>query len=219
MKSSISRRIMHFLYPTRCPVCGELIGYDERFCTGCADKLTPYSGDFRIEAAESFSAAFEYDDNITPAVMLLKRGVCGNADFALGGALADVLKENGIAERTDVIVPVPMYRSDERKRGYNQAELIAKVISRRLGIELFRDAAVKLRPTAEQKTLDRMGREINLRNAFAVALPEAITTKRILIVDDVCTTGATMAELTSILLANGAAAVHCASCCKTPLKK
>lgn len=207
---------MHLLYPTKCPVCGEIIGYSERFCKACEQKLTEYHDNFSIKAAESFSAAFEYDENSSPAVILMKRGICGNADYALGGAVADALKENGISEKADVIVPVPMYPKDERKRGFNQAFLIAKAISHELNIPVCENAVVKSRITANQKELSREERAVNLKNAFSVKSPDAVSGKQILLVDDVCTTGSTLTEITEILLRNGASAVHCAVCCKTP---
>lgn len=99
MRGGLFSSVVHLLYPTRCPVCGEVIGKSERFCSECANSLTPFGGSFNIKGAESFSAAFEYNVKVSPAVILLKRGVCGNADYALGSALADVLRENGIAKK------------------------------------------------------------------------------------------------------------------------
>lgn len=218
MRGGLFSSVVHLLYPTRCPVCGEVIGKSERFCSECANSLTPFGGSFNIKGAESFSAAFEYNVKVSPAIILLKRGVCGNADYALGSALADVLRENGIAKKADVIVPVPMYRSDKRRRGYNQSALIARVMSNELDIPLAEKAVEKQRLTARQKELTRDERAVNLKNAFEVTLPQNIRGKQVLLIDDVCTTGATMSEITEILLKSGAAAVHCASCCKTPMK-
>ncbi len=129
-----------------------------------------------------------------------------------------MLRENGIAKKADVIVPVPMYRSDKRRRGYNQSALIARVMSNELDIPLAEKAVEKQRLTARQKELTRDERAVNLKNAFEVTLPQNIRGKKVLLIDDVCTTGATMSEITEILLKSGAAAVHCASCCKTPMK-
>lgn len=163
MRGGLFSSVVHLLYPTRCPVCGEVIGKSERFCSECANSLTPFGGSFNIKGAESFSAAFEYNVKVSPAVILLKRGVCGNADYALGSALADVLRENGIAKKADVIVPVPMYRSDKRRRGYNQSALIARVISNELDIPLAEKAVEKQRLTARQKELTRDERAVNLK--------------------------------------------------------
>lgn len=207
--------MLHLLFPTRCPVCGEFIGYMERFCPQCVGKLNVYEGSFSIEGAASFTAVYLYDDNIKPAVFLLKDGTGGNADFALGGALADRLKENGIAKMVDVIAAAPMHKKDIRKRGFNQSLLIAKEVSRLLHLPVDTNAVSKVRRTRAQKELDSLGRSINLKNAFA-ADSHRLRGKRVLVIDDICTTGSTLRELTAAILQSGAASVHCACCCKTP---
>lgn len=218
MRGGLFSSVVHLLYPTRSPVCGEVIGKSERFCSECANSLTPFGGSFNIKGAESFSAAFEYNVKVSPAVILLKRGVCGNADYALGSALADVLRENGIAKKADVIVPCrctaqtsadAATTSPHLSQGSYQTSLISRSLKRR---------SKKQRLTARQKELTRDERAVNLKNAFEVTLPQNIRGKQVLLIDDVCTTGATMSEITEILLKSGAAAVHCASCCKTPMK-
>lgn len=216
MKKFIKRYILHLLYPTRCPVCGEYIGCMDDFCEKCRQKLVIYDGSFRPDGSVGFTAAFIYDDNVSPAVILLKNGICGNAAYALGKALADRLKTDRPADFCDLIIPAPLHKRDKRRRGYNQSELIAKEISKRLDVPYCTDAIVKLKETKSQKTLSGRERKINLNGAFSAAYPELIAGKRILLIDDVCTTGATLAELTKLLKENGAETVFCASCCKTP---
>ena len=147
--------------------------------------------------------------------MLLKNGIADNADYALGGALYDRLKEQGIIDRTDLIQPVPMTAEDISERGFNQAELICRRIALLSGLPVS-DSITKQTETLPQKTLNKAQREVNLRGAFIVAAPEKVKGKRVLLVDDVCTTGSTLAELTKLLRKSGAEEVHCAACCKTP---
>lgn len=215
MNKKIFRRILHLLYPNRCPVCGEIIGESDDFCDKCPQSFTKYGDDFSLVNADGFYSAFEYNDAISPAVMLLKDGICGNAAYALGNALAERLSECS----ADIIISVPMYRSDKLKRGYNQAELIAARISEILGVPVCRNAVVKIRRTSAQKNLSRSERMTNLNGAFKIAKPEKIRNKRILLIDDVCTTGATLNEISKLLKENNAACVYCASCCKTPAIK
>ena len=214
MRYSWKRHLLHLFFPTRCPICGCIIGAMDRFCTDCADKLNVYDDCLSIEGAESFTAAFRYDDTSKPAIFLLKRGVDGNAAYSLGGALADRIKADGIAERIDVIVPAPMHRKDVKRRGFNQAALIAREVGRELGIPVDEKAVSKTRLTQAQKQLDRLSRTRNLRNAFS-ADPSALKNKRVLLIDDICTTGSTLREITSVIMKNGAASVRCACCCKT----
>lgn len=214
MKQRLKRHILHLFFPNRCPVCGDIIGAMERFCGGCKDALTPYTGEFSVAGAFSFTACFDYDERIKPAVFLLKNGTAGNAAYALGGELADKLIAEGAGSDIDMIVPAPMHKRDVRRRGFNQAELIAKELGAQLNIPVSTNALTKPRITAPQKDLDKPSRAVNLRNAFAAG-SESVKGKRILLVDDICTTGATLRELTDVLNKNGAAYVRCACCCKT----
>lgn len=215
MREDIKRVLLHLIAPTRCPVCGDFIRPDARFCTDCEAELTVWEGSHTIPGADSFTAAFEYNDAVKPAVMLLKDGIADNADYALGGALYDRLKEKGITERIDMIQPVPMTADDVSQRGFNQAELICRRIGALTGLPVA-DCLKKQTETLPQKTLNKAQREVNLRGAFIVTDKEAVRGKRVLLVDDVCTTGSTLAELTRLLRDNGAKEVHCAACCKTP---
>lgn len=216
MNEKLRRKILDFFFPTRCPVCGELIYAEERFCSDCQSRLKRYDGDRTITGAKSFTAAYIYDENVFPAIKLLKEGVCGNADYALGNGLADRLEEEGIQDKIDVIIPVPMYRSDEIERGFNQSLLVAKIIGKRFKISVDSASVVKKRRTEQQKKLDRKMRKLNLKGVYTIKDPDHIWGKRILLVDDISTTGSTLSEIASILLESGAAAVRCAACCYTP---
>lgn len=213
--SSFCRRLLHLFYPNRCPVCSSVIGAMDRFCTDCSGRLVPWRGNFSVNGADSFSAAFEYGDSIRPAITLLKSGRLGNSAYALAMCIADTIGENGVAGSVDVIVPVPMRPDDVRKRGYNQAECICRILSGAIGVPAAA-AAEKFRVTLPQKELSKNEREINLMNAFRISSPDLIKDKRVLLVDDVCTTGSTLAELTRMLRNAGAVQVHCACACKTP---
>ncbi len=218
MKIGIKQKILHFLFTTRCPVCGEFIYPEELFCDECSKKISHFTGEFSVPGAESYTAAFVYDKNISPAVILLKRGICGNADRALALPLAEKLKKNSTADSVDLILPVPMHKKAQRERGYNQAELIAKIIGSDLDLPVITDCVVKVRKTAAQKELDRIHRRTNLKGAFRVLRPELIRGKSVLVIDDICTTGSTLTELAEVLRKNGAKKVFCATACKTPLK-
>ena len=214
MKSSVRRSILHLFYPNRCPVCGAVIESNGRFCGECEGKLKQYCGDYKVDGAESFTAAYVYDNAIKPAIILMKNGTLGNSAYALGNALTDRLKEKGIIDIVDIIVSVPMYPKDRKERGYDQAEEICRVISDRSGVT-YCQALEKHIDTLPQKELNKEERQINLRGAFRVKNPEKISGKRVLLVDDICTTGSTLAELVSVLRKAGAAEIHCGCCCKT----
>ncbi len=216
MKEDTKRKLLDFFFTTKCPVCGSIIEYNDDFCENCKKKLRIYDGDFYIDGSDGFYAAYYYDESISPAIILLKDGTCGNADYALGNALGDVLVKNGLGGSVEEIIPVPLHASDRRKRGFNQTELISEYISAKLKIPVEKKAVIKKLKTNPQKTLSKEDREKNLTGAFDAADEEKIKGKRILLVDDVCTTGSTLSVLTDLLIKHGACAVYCASCCKTP---
>ena len=216
MNYMLKKQLLALLYPTRCPACRKVIFPHETFCGDCIPKLTEYSGNFVIRGAELFIAPFEYDENISPAILLLKRGVKGNAAYALGSAVAEKLENLGVSRKIDVIVPVPLHEKDKRERGFNQAELIACEVGRILNITVSTGIVEKIRRTNPQKTLTKRQRKINLKDAFEVSDSAKIQDKCILLLDDVCTTGSTLSEITKLLKSKGAAAVYCAVCCKTP---
>lgn len=219
MNRMLLRRLTSLLYPIRCPVCGEFVRPEEGFCGRCTEMLVRYDGNHSISGADGFIAPFEYTPAIKPAIMLMKDGIGGNAPYAFGGALAELLQIKRIDERIDMIVPTPMYRRDVRKRGFNQAELIANELGRRLNIAVRSDIVIKVRETLPQKTLDRNQRQVNLHGAFSLNSAEDVKERKVLLLDDVCTTGSTLAELTGLLKDNGAVEIWCAACCKTPDRK
>lgn len=213
---NLKRRILHLFFPNKCPICGEIIEENDEFCSACPEKFTVYQGNFCVSGADGYCASFEYNDTISPAIKLLKDGICGNAAYALGNSLAHSIGCSSFSDKFDFIIPVPMHRKDKLKRGYNQAELIACAVSERLKVTVLKNAVIKSAKTQMQKNLTAKERAENLSGAFTVKDSAIIKRKSVLIIDDVCTTGSTLRELTMLLKSSGASKVYCASCCKTP---
>lgn len=207
------RKIINLFFPNRCPICNGLINANDRFCPECTDSLKTYDGDFHIDGVSAFCACFEYDKNIKPSVFLLKNGICGNSAHAFGMYLAEKLEKSGISQKTDIIIPVPMSADSLKKRGYNQSELISQVVGTVLGLPV-RCVVKKVKSTRQQKTLGATDRKSNLKNAFEVSESEAVTGKNVLIIDDICTTGSTLAEISALLAGHNANEIFCASVCK-----
>ena len=209
------RELLNLIYPLRCPLCGSFIDTKMKFCEKCAEEVTIFRGSFEIPDSSGNVAAFEYNEFISSAVFLLKDRIIGNAAYALGTSLAERVAEENFD--VDMVIPTPMYSKDIRKRGFNQSAVIGKIVAKSLEIP-FCEPVSKIRPTLPQKTLNAEERRLNLIDSFAVPNPETIRNKKILLVDDICTTGNTMAAVVSVLLDNGADKVYCAACCKTPVK-
>ena len=106
----------------------------------------------------------------------------------------------------DVLIPVPLARSRQRERGFNQALEIARPLSRWTGIPLLADTAIRVRDTPPQASLPWSERAKNIRGAFACAT--ALSGKRVIVIDDVMTTGASLEEFAKTLKRAGAASVE-----------
>ena len=114
--------------------------------------------------------------------------------------------------KPDVIIPVPLHPARYRKRGYNQAELIARQIGKSLGIHVDEKTLVRSVNTAPQKELNDKERTKNTKNAFQVT-HNIVKYKRVLLVDDIYTTGATLDACSDALTNAGAAQVYFAAVC------
>lgn len=116
----------------------------------------------------------------------------------------------------DLIIPTPMHWFRRWRRGFNQADLLARAVARRLDIPLASRLVYRHKQVATQQGLSREQRQRNLRNAFGIRHPEQIQGKRIALVDDVVTTTATARELSRLLRKAGAADVQVWALARTP---
>lgn len=107
----------------------------------------------------------------------------------------------------DLIIPIPLFPSRQRERGFNQSEFLARLLSNRLAIPLVADHLKRIRPTRFQATLTQKERWTNLEGAFKMKSPVVVAGKNILLIDDLLTTGATTSAAASVLKISGAASV------------
>ncbi len=107
----------------------------------------------------------------------------------------------------DLIIPIPLHRSRRRTRGFNQAELIARKLGKELGIPVSADTLLRSRKTKPQKELNDQERRNNLKNAFKIGKND-LEFKKILLIDDIYTTGSTIDAAASVLLDHGAEKVY-----------
>jgi ComF family protein len=133
---------------------------------------------------------------------------------AVGVPLGALLAEAGGARLPaaplallDAIVPVPLHPARQAERGFNQAELLARACGRRWGLPVWPRALRRVRPTRPQTELDGAARRANVRGAFAVSWSAPVAGRRLLLVDDVLTTGATLGAAATALRAAGATLV------------
>ena len=134
-----------------------------------------------------------------------KYGLDQSLSRALAQCLEAAMSLNG--QDYDVIIPVPLHRNRLRWRGFNQAALLAAAVANKTGRRLEMRALARIRATAPQTSYDSRQRQLNVRGSFAVKYPGRIVDRRVLLVDDVMTTGATVNECARMLLEAGARTV------------
>jgi len=207
---------------TRVPVCAECLNSPkpleaEYFCSSCN---TPFANDFPLDeqgvcaACRSGLRGFDtaacfgfYEGNLRSLIYLFKY----SAMRPLAGTLAGFLERAiSIDERFDAVVPVPLHWRKKLTRGFNQSELLARHIAKRRRIP-FANALRRKRPTAVQAGLAMAGRRRNVAGAFSARANANLTGKRILLIDDVMTTGATASACASVLKRAGAKSVSLAT--------
>ena len=107
----------------------------------------------------------------------------------------------------DVLIPVPLHRKRQRKRGYNQAEIIARELGKRLGIPVDMSVIIRERETTPQKELGQKNRRKNLKKAFCLTGKRLIG-KNILLIDDIYTTGSTIDAVAEVLMKTGCEKIY-----------
>lgn len=194
---------MDFLAPPLCHACGHPFDLDPGaegavLCGPCLAKAPPWG---------RARAVLRYDDVSKPLILRFKHAdrLEGAPAFArwMARAGAELLAE------AQVIVPVPLHRWRLLARRYNQAAVLALALGRLGGVTVVPDALVRLRRTSSQGHMDREQRRRNVAGAFAVPPRRRVLVegRRVLLVDDVLTTGATTGECARVLLKAGAAGV------------
>jgi ComF family protein len=192
-----------------CSVCGERIsevaaGDDER-CGLCRRVEMPF-----VKAA----AYGPYEAGVRELLLLFKYGGVQPAASVLGHMLGEVLlRLSEDFREPPLVVVVPLHVARQRQRGFNQAELIARAALKnfRVGtgveLQLATGDLLRIRETASQTGLTRHQRRANMRGAFSIARPATVRGRDIVLIDDVFTTGATVAECARVLRRAGAARV------------
>jgi ComF family protein len=192
------RRIAFVTAPL-CPCCGHPFDIDpgpEALCGVCAGRRPVFA---------RARAVFRYDDASRGLVLGFKHAdrtaLAPSFSAWMARAGAELLRE------AEVIVPVPLHPWRLFRRRYNQAALLANALGRLSGLPCLPDALVRLRHTPPQGAMGRQPRRRNVHGAFALRRHAGIDGKRVLLIDDVLTTGATLEECAATLLAGGASAV------------
>ncbi len=180
-----------------CQKCGTPHTAAPFSCSQCAHHPLKFINGIR-------AAAFFEDNPIRPAIHALKYNNHKAIADTLAQLLYDACQRHNLT--FDVIMPVPLHKSRYKTRGYNQSELLARGLSRRLNIPLDTRTLVRTKKTKSQMTLGAEERQQNVAGAFTTK-PGRPLAQQILLIDDVCTTGSTLDACAAALTTSGAATV------------
>ncbi len=231
-------KMKEVLYPENitCDLCGEELVADTRYrlCARCVER-TEFIGDHiclncgvtihneadYCDRCQHNESAFKlnrspliYDGKGREMIHALKFSGKKYLVHTLGAMMADTFIKHNM--EGEIVVPVPMTEAELKKRGFNQAELLAYEVGRRLNIPVL-PALVKIKDTSAQKELAGKERAENLKGAFEVIYPQ-IKDRKILLVDDIFTTGATVNECAKALIKGKCKDVSVLTACVTKLK-
>jgi competence protein ComFC len=148
-----------------------------------------------------------YEGAMVRAILLLKFESIEPLGGLFARLLADMIAKGGPPFEADVVVPVPLHRDRQRERGYNQAALIAKPLAKRLGLPHRSVLLTRIRPRPDKHILTLEERWTSVRGAFATRPGSQVDNLRVLLVDDVMTTGATLDSCAKTLREAGAKSV------------
>lgn len=234
MKCDFMKHLVDAIYPPRCPVCNEILtdkkigacrecfdnirfvgdifcmkcgkplnSEDEEYCKDCASKMHVY---------DEGRAALVYDEYMSKSIYRFKYN--GKREYAsfYGKVLDEKLHDKIVSWNCDCIIPVPIHKSKYAKRGYNQATLIAKQLSKYIDIPVNEHLIYRKNQTEVQKNLSAFERENNLKKAFIVRQND-VKLRSVVIVDDIYTTGSTIDAMAYCLKRSGIEKVYFATLC------
>ncbi len=226
--------ILSLIFTKRCRFCESVTDIREEICEKCKNEIFTVDGDICFKCGckksdctckgkaryyMSICAPYYYVGAVKKAISSLKFHNNKNMAETLANDMVKTFNERYSQLDFDICTFVPAHKKEFKKRGYNQAQLISEIISEKTGIPLH-EILEKNFETAPQHSLNESMRSGNLLGAIGLKenLQTDIVDKRILLCDDVKTTGATLDECAKTLLINGAAEVRCITACITKNK-
>ncbi|MFD2999855.1 ComF family protein [Pontibacter toksunensis] len=220
--------LLSLLFPKSCYACDGAMARGEKYiCTKCSVKL-PYT-DSHVHGATELNPlqrrfwgkvpvrfAFSYlhfmpKGRVQRLLHRLKYKGAQELGEHLGQRYGSLLSDYSYPEQFDVVVPVPLHKYKLRRRGYNQSESFSRGLAEAMQLPHYNKALHRTIDTATQTRKNRLDRWQNVEQVFQVQHPEVVRGKRVLLVDDVMTTGATLEACAVALLAAGATEVSVAT--------
>lgn len=209
--------IIRLIFPPKCIFCGQILDVSEplEICVQCLKKA-PFMHNglllkgHGIDYGSSFDYAFclfEYSEVVKDALIRFKFNDKPGNYRAFAALLAKEIKSLTKKIEFDIIMAIPLHRRKRLERGYNQSNLISKALSREFQLPDWSHLVTRVKDTTSQSLLGKSERRVNVEGAFNVREPGKLKGKRVLLVDDVMTTGCTMDACSRSLLSAGASSV------------
>jgi len=208
----MKNRILHMFFPPKCILCKKLLAEEETdLCRSCRENQPEYpSHKFNLSFLAQCTGLWYYKENVRNSILRYKFYGRRHYAGAYGRLLAMKLQKEGWDD-TDILTWAPISRRRKFRRGYDQVELFGTALAQELGLSLV-PTLRKIRHTKPQSTMGGAAqRRANILGAFEVIDPALIRGKRILLLDDIVTTGATASECGRVLLTAGAKEVKLAT--------
>lgn len=212
-------KIINTIYPPKCIFCQQLLNHDAvlHICSNCYGKLPfmeqaviPTSQEGEDGCCDGAISVFHYTGMVKESLIRFKFYNKPSYYRTYARLIADRLSKITGKEQYDIVMSVPLHRHKEFSRGYNQAYLISRALSRELGLPEASRLLRRYRYTENQSLLDKQKRHQNVKGAFDVLSPRKVNGKSILLVDDILTTGSTLEECSRMLKLAGAKKVTAA---------
>ena len=204
----ILEKIINIIYPQTCSICGKL--NVNALCNKCSKKLEEEyffeKDNYQKEAEKNFIEHyyfFRYKDLIRRQIISLKFNERPYISQTITYFLKKMKKSFEKLKIYDIIVVVPVSKKRKKERGYNQSELLAKAISKTLKIPIAKNVLVKIKNTVPQSSLNKEQRAENAKGVYSASNYIKIRDKKILLIDDIYTTGSTLNECANALVKKG----------------
>lgn len=195
---------IQILYPKQCLICGKL--EQDTICSKCYNelKIETKIENYKNKSFNEHLYIFKYEGKVRSLIIDYK---FNDKPYLSNFFTKIIIKNEKICRKMknyDIIIPVPIHKKRKHERGYNQSEIIAKQLAKSLGVELVADSLIKQKNTLQQSTLTKKQREENVKQVYKIQNKQKIENRKIILLDDIYTTGSTAEECSKILKQNGA---------------
>lgn len=201
-------RILDLIYPQTCSICG--IQHKKALCNKCRIKLKKefkfQTDNYEEDVSKNFiehSYFFKYENIIRSQIIALKFQEKPYVYKTIAFFLKNMQKNFEILKKYDIIVITPISKQRKKDRGYNQSELLSREIAKIINVPIAKNIIKKVKNTKPQSSLNKKQREENAKGVYEIIDIKKVYNKKILLIDDIYTTGSTVNECANMLVHKG----------------